>query len=1066
MVQDRLRLRTIPRLADGPQVTTQPLTRNQSRAMRFALRLSLLWMAAGLFFLLSTGTTYAQEIGISISPNPAEETAPLVATITITNSSGSTLATVPLTVAYDTAFVSYNSVAGSNPPSNGLNDSGAIAWTDVTGGAGLANGGVATVTVNLTAKQAVANTLVSATGPNASAGQTSLTINEPAGKYQINGYIWHDINNSGGNFRDTSNPNEPLIPGVVVELYRDDSVGGTPGLWDSGDALITTTVAADGTYTFTNVIGNGLIDFIVRLAPSNFAPGGPLQGYVVSDSATDLTTFGQYVPNLNSNVTDVNFGLYCRFDLALIKQVSAPASGVIAPGDDVTFTLTIINQGVVTASNMMVVDYLPSGFTLSAANSANWTGTNPVTTTVAGPLAGGASTTVDIVLTAGAATAGAYINTAEIASADSAAKDGDGGNLPDADSTPDTNNTEPNVKDDVTDEDAKANPATDDEDDHDIAPLTVAIFDLALRKSNSTPAWITPGGDVTFTLTISNQGNVDAANMVVVDYLPAGFVLSNADTNNWLGNSGTVSVTLAGPLAAGAATTVDLVLTAPANVTGVFTNSAEIASATDITGTPQSDVDSTPDDQDGNTPGEDPNLEDDQMGEDGKNTPDGDEDDHDIGVVTIMVFDLALQKSNATPGNIAPTDNVTFTITIYNQGTISATNITVVDYLPTDFTLSTANAGVWTDNGSGVVTTTVPGPLAGGASTAVNIVLTASATATGTYTNTAEIALVDSVLKDAGGNNLPDVDSTPDNQNTESPVKDDVLDEDARANPGVDDEDDHDPGRVVVTPTPVNPMFEVSKVRNGTNPFSVGSSISFTIQITNTGDVTITLLPLEDNYNNAFLSYDATNPPTPAPDSATPGVLMWNNLAAGGLGAGEMIELVVTFTARADTGLLPATPPCVAPGEAPNVVHVVNAMADPDGPGGMPALTIADDPSHHDCDSAEILSPTAVRLASRGVQQNANGVLVRWATVSENEIVGYNLLLSNGVSVTPLTTSMIVAKNAGQSSGAEYEWLHAGAQLSSGDTYLLELVYANSSTEISVIDVARNMFIYLPMTVK
>lgn len=1051
-----------------------------SAHLRMGLRLSAILMAVGLWAWLGTGVSYAQDISVTLSPNPAEVAEPVVATITVTNNTGGALATVPLTVTYDTSYVSYNSVSGSNPPSAGLTDGGVITWTDITIGAGLTTGAARVVTINLTTKDAISSTNIVANSPGLSGGQGSLTINQPPGKYQITGYIWHDINNSGTDSRDTSNPNEPLIPGVVVELYRDNESAGSPGVWDAGDAFITTTVAANGMYTFTNVVGDGVIDFVVRLAPSNFAPGGPLDGYIVSDSLTDPTTNSQSVPNLNTNVTGVNFGLYCRFDLALVKQISDPASGIIAPGDDITFTMTITNQGVVTASNIVVVDYLPSGFTLSPTSSGWISGANMVTTTVTGPLGGGQSTTVDIVLTAGASASGMYTNTAEIAAADSTAKDGDGNNLPDADSTPDNQNGNtqgeiaPALEDDQTNEDG-LNVGGQDEDDHDIAPLMVAVFDLALRKSNSAPAWITPGADVTFTLTISNQGNVDAANIQVVDYLPAGFMLSNADANGWTGSTGTVTNMLPGTLAAGASTTVDIVLTAPANLSGVYTNTAEIAAATDTGGAPQTDIDSTPDNQNGNTPGETPPaLEDDQMGEDGKNAPGDDEDDHDVGAVTIMVFDLALQKSNGAPSNIAPNDDVTFTLTISNQGTISATNITVVDYLPVDFTLNAASAGTWTDNGGGVVTATIFGPLAGGASTTLNIVLTASSTATGTYTNTAEIALVDSVLKDPTGANIPDIDSTPDNQNGNTPgetapdLEDNQLNEDGLNVPG-DDEDDHDPGLVFVTPNPVNPMVQVTKVRNGVNPFGLGETISFTIRITNTGDVTITVLPLEDNYNNAFFAYDGiTNPPTPAPDSATPGVLIWNDLLASlgdtdGLGIGESIALNVYFVARADTSLLPATSPCLRPGEAPNVVHVINAIADLDGPGAIPALVVPEDADDHACDSAQIFNPTAVKLAEHSATQQADGVMVRWATVSESDIVGFNLLLSNGVKVTQLTDSMIVAKKAGQSSGAGYEWLHAAAQLSSGDAYLLELVNADGTSETAIIDVMSGISLYLPL---
>ena len=39
---------------------------------------------------------------------------------------------------------------------------------------------------------------------------------------------------------------------------------------------------------------------------------------------------------------------------------------------------------------------------------------------------------------------------------------------------------------------------------------------------------------------------------------------------------------------------------------------------------------------------------------------------------------------DATPGPYDAGDNVTFTVTVYNQGTLDATDVVVTDYLPTD----------------------------------------------------------------------------------------------------------------------------------------------------------------------------------------------------------------------------------------------------------------------------------------------------------------------------------------------------------------------------------------------
>ncbi|MCB1578529.1 MAG: DUF11 domain-containing protein, partial [Xanthomonadales bacterium] len=79
-------------------------------------------------------------------------------------------------------------------------------------------------------------------------------------------------------------------------------------------------------------------------------------------------------------------------------------------------------------------------------------------------------------------------------------------------------------------------------------------------------------------------------------------------------------------------------------------------------------------------------------------------------------FDLALRKTLA-PGQLATLhmvgENVDFTITVFNQGSIPATNITVTDYIPVQLQL---NDPSWTSLGGNRASISVPGPLAPGAS--------------------------------------------------------------------------------------------------------------------------------------------------------------------------------------------------------------------------------------------------------------------------------------------------------------------------------------------------------------
>ena len=151
----------------------------------------------------------------------------------------------------------------------------------------------------------------------------------------------------------------------------------------------------------------------------------------------------------------------------------------------------------------------------------------------------------------------------------------------DEDSTPDdTNFNSPGETDDLADDDDVTGDGNDggDEVDHDPAEVTVIqTFDLALTKtSNSTS--VVQGGDVTYTITVLNQGTLDAYNVEVIDYIPTGMSLSTADTNGWTMSGANATNSIAN-IAAGQQATIDIVLTIDSNFMGTsLVNFAEISS--------------------------------------------------------------------------------------------------------------------------------------------------------------------------------------------------------------------------------------------------------------------------------------------------------------------------------------------------------------------------------------------------------------------------------------------------------------------------------------------------------
>ena len=256
---------------------------------------------------------------------------------------------------------------------------------------------------------------------------------------------------------------------------------------------------------------------------------------------------------------------------------------------------------------------------------------------------------------------------------------------------------------------------------------------------------------------------------------------------------------------------------------------------------------------------------------------------------------------------------------------------------------------------------------------------------------------------------------------------------------------------------------DVEKMLVGDNPFSIGVPVDFTIRITNTGLVTITELPLTDSYDSVFLRYDsATIAPDTAPPASPEGQLVWDNVApANGLAPGGAVSIDVTFTTLADTSLLTAVSPCTASGETPNVVRVTSALADVDGTGPHPSVIVTTD---EDCASMEVLAPTAVNVANRSARMTDAGMELSWNTLSEVEMVGFNVLLSrNGGEPQQLNQQLIVAKRAGEAQGATYSFLDTSMQqrTTSSYLYLLEVVTTNSIAERMVLTQMIESKVYL-----
>jgi len=584
------------------------------------------------------------------------------------------------------------------------------------------------------------------------------------------------------------------------------------------------------------------------------------------------------------------------FDLALYKTLSNGQSQNIAPGEDVNFTITVVNQGNISADNIQLTDYIPVGMTL---NDADWSAVVGGKTTKLlsiangllpiGGLVPGGTVSMDITLKANSPLAynTKLTNWVEI----SANTDALGNAVVDVDSNPDQNNTDTYLVDNDINGNGKAG---GDEDDHDQAYVLVNPFDLALVKelANGQPSKIKPGDNVNFTITVTNQGLIAADNIQLTDYIPVGMTLNDA---NWTlsGSKATVTLNAGQELAVGGlqpgssySYNITLKANAPLAYNTKLVNWAEISACTDAQGNPVVDIDSTPDQN--NT---DKFLVDNDITGDGKNG--GDEDDHDKAEVEVLPFDLALYKrlANGQPYMINPGEDVNFTITVLNQGLVPADNIQLTDYIPSGMTLNDAD---WALVGSKATLTLNKGAELGtlgllpGDSVKVDITLRANGTlAYNTkLVNWSEI----SGVTDTAGNGVIDIDSTPDNnQANDKYLVDNDVNGDGK-NGG--DEDDHDQAAVVVKPFDLA-LFKKLAAGQSEN-VQPGDNVSFTITVVNQGlvaanNIQVTdYVPAELTLNDADWSLSGS--------LATITLNAGQELPVGGLAAGASVNVDVTFT--------------------------------------------------------------------------------------------------------------------------------------------------------------------------
>ncbi len=414
---------------------------------------------------------------------------------------------------------------------------------------------------------------------------------------------------------------------------------------NSGNVSVTCTRAALGTGTTAPTIN------VVVTAPA--AAGTLSNTAAVSSTTSD--------PNSSNNSSSATTTVTASADLGIVK--TGPAT--VVAGSNISYSLAVSNAGPSAAASLTMTDTLPVGVVFVSASGGGWSCSNAgvtVTCTRAALASGASAPDITIVVTA-PQQAASLNNTASIASA-----------------TADPNS---------------ANNSSS-------APTTVtASADVSIVKSG--PPTVTASGSVSYTFTVNNAGPSDAANVSVVDTLPAGVTFVSATGGGWLcTNSGNVSVTCTrAALAAGAtAPLITVVVTAPAQGT-TLTNTVAVAST----------------------------------------TPDPNNANNSSSVTTDVTASADLSIVKTGPGTVTAGGSVSYALVVANGGPSDAASVSVTDTLPAGVTFVSATGGGWACSNAGnvSVTCTRPALAAGATAPTVTLVITAPNQA-GSLSNTASVA--------------------------------------------------------------------------------------------------------------------------------------------------------------------------------------------------------------------------------------------------------------------------------------------------------------------------------------
>ncbi len=353
------------------------------------------------------------------------------------------------------------------------------------------------------------------------------------------------------------------VPGQTTLTYT--LVASNAGPSDDPSASVSDTFPSDLTCTYTSVAAGGATGNTAAgagdLADTLDMPAGSSVTYTASCTIDDaaagtlsntatITASVDDPDSGNNSATDDDTELMPSADLAITKSDGVTSA---VPGQTtLTYTIVASNAGPSVDPSASVDDAFPAGLTCTYTSVAAG-GATGNTAAGAGDLADTLAMPVGSSVT--------YTASCEI-----------------ADDTTGTLSNTATITASVDDPDTGNNSATDDD------TVLIPETDLSILKEGS-PDPVAAGGELTYTLTVTNHGPSASSGSTLTDVLPAGVTFtSSSDCSE---AAGTVTCTL-GAISAGANQLASFVVTVDDGPATVITNTASI-SANETDGTPGND---------------------------------------------------------------------------------------------------------------------------------------------------------------------------------------------------------------------------------------------------------------------------------------------------------------------------------------------------------------------------------------------------------------------------------------------------------------------------------------------